>query len=53
MKLDLPAKTLETVVRYLHYRIINSRLAQDDRANFDIEPADALDILNAAIYLRC
>ena len=53
MKLDLPAKTLETVVRYLHYRIINSRLAQEDRANFDIEPTDALDILNAAIYLRC
>ena len=53
IKLDLNAKTLETVVRYLHYRVINSRLAQDTRAKFDIEPTEALDILNAAIYLRC
>ena len=53
IKLDLSAKTLETVVRYLHYRVINSRLAQGDRATFDIEPLEALDILNAAIYLRC
>ena len=32
--LDLPATTLETVVKYLHYRVINSRLAQPDRATF-------------------
>ena len=30
--LDLPASTLETVVKYLHYRVINCRLAQPDRA---------------------
>ena len=53
IKLDLNAQTLETVVRYLHYRIINCRLAQGDRADFHIEPLEALDILNAAIYLRC
>ena len=49
--LDLPAKTLETVVKYLHYRVINSRLAQADRSAFDIEPEAALDILKAGIYL--
>ena len=53
MTLDLPAKTLETVVRYLHYRIINGGLADNDRSEFTIVPEDALDILNAAIYLRC
>ena len=53
IRLDLSAKTLETVIRYLHYRIINCRLAQGDRADFHIEPLEALDILNAAIYLRC
>ena len=53
MTLDLPAKTLETVVRYLHYRIINGGLADNDRTEFTIVPEDALDILNAAIYLRC
>ena len=51
--IDLPALTLETVVKYLHYRSINSRLAPDDRADFDIQPKDALNILNAAIYLQC
>ena len=50
---DLPAKTLETVVKYLHYRVINSRLAQTDRDEFQIEPVEALDILKAAIYLQC
>ena len=53
INLDLNAKTLETVVKYLHYRIINSRLSVSDRAVFDIEPEDALDILNAGIYLQC
>ena len=53
INLDLNAKTLETVVKYLHYRIINSRLSVSNRAVFDIEPDDALDILNAGIYLQC
>ena len=53
VSIDLSAVTLETVVKYLHYRAINSRLAPDDRATFDIAPADALNILNAAIYLKC
>ena len=53
IRLDLNAKTLETVVKYLHYRIINSRLAVTDRKKFDIEPKDALDLLNAAIYMQC
>ena len=30
--LDLPSKTLETVIKYLHYRIINARLEKSDRA---------------------
>ena len=51
MHLDLPASTLETVVKYLHFRVINSRLLQGDRATFDIEPAEALNILKAGIYL--
>ena len=51
--IDLKSTTLETVVKYLHYRAINSRLAPDDRASFDIAPMDALNILNAAIYLKC
>ena len=49
----LPATTLETVVKYLHYRVINSRLSQADRAQFDIEPKEALNILKAGIYLQC
>ena len=53
IRLDLPAKTVETVVRYLHYRVINSRLAKEDRGEFKLESADALDILNAGMYLRC
>ena len=53
ISLDLNAKTLETVVKYLHYRCINSRLAKTDRAEFVIEPEEALHILQAAIYLRC
>ena len=51
--LDLNSSTLETVVKYLHFRIINCRLAKADRAKFSIEPEDALNILNAAIYLQC
>ena len=50
---NLPATTLETVVKYLHYRCINSRLAQDDRAVFQIDQHEALNILKAAIYLQC
>ena len=50
---NLPSSTLETVVKYLHYRCINSRLAQSDRTEFQIEPLEALNILKAAIYLQC
>ena len=50
---NLPSSTLETVVKYLHYRCINSRLAQSDRQEFQIEPVEALNILKAAIYLQC
>ena len=32
--LDLNSGTLETVVKYLHFRIINCRLAKADRAKF-------------------
>ena len=53
IKLDLPATTLETVVRYLHYRIINADLELKERAEFHLDPAEALDVLNAAIYLQC
>ena len=53
VNLLLPATTLETVVKYLHYRVINSRLATADRAQFDIEPREALNILKAGIYLQC
>ena len=30
--LELPSSTLETVIKYLHYRIINERLEKTDRA---------------------
>ena len=53
IKLDLPATTLETVVKYLHYRIINADLEAEDRAEFELEPDEALNVLNAAIYLQC
>ena len=53
IKLDLPSNTLETVVKYLHYRIINADLEVDDRAEFELEPDEALNVLNAAIYLQC
>ena len=53
INLDLDAHTLETVVKYLHYRIINADLEVDDRESFDLEPEEALDVLNAAIYLQC
>ena len=53
IKLDLPANTLETVVKYLHYRIINADLEVDDRGEFELEPDEALNVLNAAIYLQC
>ena len=51
--LDLPSTTLETVVKYLHYRIINGALEKADRTQFGLKPEDALDVLNAAIYLQC
>ena len=53
VKLDLPSNTLETVVKYLHYRIINADLEIDDRAQFELDPDEALNVLNAAIYLQC
>ena len=53
IKLDLPATTLETVVKYLHYRIINADLEIEDRSEFELEPDEALNVLNAAIYLQC
>ena len=51
--LDLPSSTLETVIKYLHYRIINAGLQVEQRAEFSLEPDEALDVLNAAIYLQC
>ena len=51
--LDLPSKTLETVIKYLHYRIINARLENAVRAQFKLDPEEALNVLNAAIYLQC
>ena len=53
IKLDLPSNTLETVVKYLHYRIINADLELEERAEFDLDPDEALNVLNAAIYLQC
>ena len=53
IKLDLPACTLETVLKYLHFRIINADLEQQDRQPFDVDPEEALDVLKAAIYLQC
>lgn len=47
----MPTQTLETVVKYLHYRIINKDLEQKDRASFELRPEDALNVLNAARYL--
>ncbi len=47
----MPEQTLELVVKYLHYRIINKDLAQEDRATFELKPEDALKVLNAARYL--
>ena len=51
--LDMPAHTLETVVKYLHYRIINKDLEVDQRSKFDLKPEEALDVLNASKYLQC
>ena len=53
IQLDLPATTLETVVKYLHYRIINADLELEERAEFELDPVEALNVLNAAIYLQC
>ncbi len=38
VSLDMPTETLETVVKYLHYRIINKDLAQEERAVFELKP---------------
>ena len=38
VSLDMPTQTLETVVKYLHYRIINKDLAQEERAVFELKP---------------
>jgi len=38
ISLDMPTQTLETVVKYLHYRIINKDLAQEERAVFELKP---------------
>ena len=51
--MDLPSNTLETVVKYLHYRIINADLELEERADFELDPDEALNVLNAAIYLQC
>ena len=53
IQLDLPSNTLETVVKYLHYRIINADLELEERADFELDPDEALNVLNAAIYLQC
>jgi arginyl-tRNA synthetase len=38
ISLDMPTQTLETVIKYLHYRIINKDLAQEERAVFELKP---------------
>lgn len=38
ISLDMPKETLEIVVKYLHYRIINKDLAQEERAVFELKP---------------
>jgi hypothetical protein len=38
VSLDMPTETLETVIKYLHYRIINKDLAQEERAVFELKP---------------
>ena len=53
INLQLDSKTLETVIRYLHFRIINAGLEKKDRVEFNLEPMEALEVLNAAIYLQC
>lgn len=47
----MPEKTLETVVKYLHYRIINKDLQAEERSKFELKPEESLDVLNASIYL--
>lgn len=51
IKLDMDERTLETVVKYLHYRMINKDLPKPHRSRFDIKPEEALLVLNAARYL--
>ena len=53
IKLDMPERTLETVVKYLHYRMVNKELVKDQRPKFELKPEDALVVLNASRYLQC
>ena len=53
VKLDIDSKILEITVKYMHYKVIYRDLPLEQRPEFHIDPPNALDVLNAAIYLEC
>ena len=49
---EMPARILEICIKYMHYKMIYQYLPHEQRPQFHIDPACALDVLNAAIYLQ-
>ena len=50
--LDINAEILETCIKFMHYKLINREISTE-RPDFDIDPEIALQVLEAAIYLKC
>lgn len=50
--LDISSEILEVCIKFMHFKLINREISME-RPNFDIEPTIALQVLEAAIYLKC
>ena len=48
--LDIEAEILEICIKFMHYKLINRKISME-RPSFDIEPAIALRVLEAATQL--
>ena len=49
--LPYPAKIVETIIQYLHYKHFNLKKNLNKLTPFDIEPTIALDLLKASTEL--
>ena len=51
IKLNIDQEILEVCIKYMHYKLIYQNLPHTDRPQFHIDAPNALNVLNAAVYL--